>query len=826
MKSSIGGNLARGASFLALVAGATAALAQPQASDSAAPFDAAPAVSNPTEQAAPAAAADTSGDIVVTARRREESAQRVPVAITAFSAAKLENATVQSLQDLTALTPGLRFSSEGGGGVSSLSLRGLSKTPVGETLPAVVIYFAEVAMPNQGADLPTYDLGNVQVLKGPQGTLFGRNTLGGAILLTPQAPTFTLEGYAKGTVGNFDLFAVEGAVNVPLIDDKLAVRVAGQIRRRDGTIDNLSGGKDFNNIRQESARVSILAKPVEGITNTLVVDYFHANEIPNHAIAYRDQSAQFLPLLGPDYVRSIQQAVARQQAFGPFKAFQAIEDLYTRRESVGVVNTTRIDIADDVYFKNIFGYRHSTLKLTNPSDGFPPLAGPAGAPTLDLLTGGLFSKRNMLSNEMQLQGEAAGGVVDWIVGGIYTEDKPTGTPNGNFGSRFQIGGNPPPSTLAPALSSFIQSKSYAVFGQVGVDLSEWVLEGLKLNAGYRHSWDRVRACGTSNAAGFVSQSECERIAGLGLTDGTGIIRAKGNEPTYTIGVDYQATPDVMLYAAHRRGYRGVNVNSPLFESPFMTGGPIGTGCQVAGGPVACPDLRGFQTTRPEKLTDVEVGIKTNWRMGDARGRFNVAVYRSKLKDLVQFLNTGDIGVPARAPDRPQSGALGVNLADQTVTGVEVDGNIIPFDNFTLSFNGSYVDHKIDAVNFPNIGNFNFTPNTINRPTPKFSGTVAAEYVIPAAIMDGDLAFNVDFYHSTSYRPQTGVALDGYDLLNGRIDLRNIGGRGWDVGFWMKNITNAKYQNAPIVISPAFPLASALYGERRTFGLDVRVRFGQ
>src|SRR5690606_30840915 len=135
------------------------------------------------------------GDIIVTARRREENLQDVPVAITAFSAAALERSTVQSVSDLNTITPGLRFGSEGGKMGTAISLRGISKVPIGEGAAGVVQYFADVPYPSDGGNVPTYDLADIQVLRGPQGTLFGRNTLGGAILMNPQAPTRHFEGY-------------------------------------------------------------------------------------------------------------------------------------------------------------------------------------------------------------------------------------------------------------------------------------------------------------------------------------------------------------------------------------------------------------------------------------------------------------------------------------------------------------------------------------------------------------------------------------------------------------------------------------------------------
>ena len=154
--------------------------------------------------AAPAATSEQR-DIVVTARRRAESAQSVPVSITALGREALETRSVRSLDDLTKVSPGLRFAGEGNSNVSAISLRGLSKIAASSTgTPAVVVYFSDVPLPGEGLALPTFDLSSVQVLKGPQGTLFGRNTIGGAVLVTPEAPSYTLGGYGRVSFGNLD----------------------------------------------------------------------------------------------------------------------------------------------------------------------------------------------------------------------------------------------------------------------------------------------------------------------------------------------------------------------------------------------------------------------------------------------------------------------------------------------------------------------------------------------------------------------------------------------------------------------------------------------
>src|SRR3546814_635721 len=150
------------------------------------------------------------------------------------------------------ITPGLRCSAEGGKTTTTVILRGLGRNPIGEGVPAVVTYFADIPLVGEGTNVPAYDIASIQVLKGPQGTLFGRNTIGGAIIIQPEAPNYEFGGYVKGEYGRFDYRTLEGAINIPIVQDKAAVRFAGQIRRQDGSIKNLSGGPDFNDMHQDA----------------------------------------------------------------------------------------------------------------------------------------------------------------------------------------------------------------------------------------------------------------------------------------------------------------------------------------------------------------------------------------------------------------------------------------------------------------------------------------------------------------------------------------------------------------------------------------------
>ena len=767
----------------------------------------------------------TGDEIIVTARRREESLQTVPVAVTVFSGEQLRQSGVKSLNDLTSITPGLRFSSEGEGNASNLSLRGLSKVPIGQTLPSVVSYFAEVALPTWGANLPTYDLSNIQVLKGPQGTLFGRNTIGGAVLLTPQAPEYYVNGFVEGQIGNYDLKKLEAAVNVPIVDQHVALRVAGQVHRRDGFVRDLNGGEALQDIHNEAFRVSLLVEPTDRISNTLIFDYFHANEQPTASIPIRTSPGiAFLP---EPYASQIQAAVTQQQSLGLFETFypqssylgqNLRDDRRSNRKGFGIVNTTTFDISDNVLIKNIFGYRKSKVDIFQGSGGIGPQQIPGGPPNdfgaftiLDVFS---VRRREMISNELQLQGTSFDGALEWVVGAIYTEDKPYG-PQGDATPSFAFG------PIAPIFgSTLLADKSEAVFGQFTYDMTGWGLDGLSVTAGYRHSWDEVSGCTISDPAGFLPEADCLAVANLNdPADGVGTLLKKGNDPTYTIGLDWQASPDALFYAVHRKAYRAGNINAPKFESPFTTGG---NACGTSG-TAACPNLLPLQTTEAEKIEDFEIGTKLNWSMGSASGRLNIALYQNKISGQVQFINIAPLGVPSNIPDFPQSGAVGINAADLRNRGIEVEGNVRPVPNLNIFFNGAY--NKTKLLELYDIGALSIPANEINRPTPKFSGTAGATWTAPGEVLGGELVLHGEYYHTSGWRPQAGVLMPGYDLASFRLSLNEIGGSNLDASLWIQNAFDEEYATAPVVLVTGFPVTTVIPGEPQTFGMTLRYRFG-
>lgn len=230
----------------------------------------------PPDQTQPATApADaTHGDIIVTAQRRSESLQRTPVAVAVLSGDTISKQAITSERDLQITAPGLTVKAQQNDNQLNYSLRGQTVDTYTSSLPSVLPYVNEVQVGGLGQSA-FYDLQSIQVIKGPQGTLFGRNATGGAVLFTTAKPTEELAGYGVARYGTFNDLQLEGAVGGAVVPDTLLVRVAGYHERRDGYQKNLYYNTFLGNRDRTGVRGSITLKPTATLTNDLVVDYLH-----------------------------------------------------------------------------------------------------------------------------------------------------------------------------------------------------------------------------------------------------------------------------------------------------------------------------------------------------------------------------------------------------------------------------------------------------------------------------------------------------------------------------------------------------------------------
>jgi iron complex outermembrane recepter protein len=768
-------------------------------------------------------------EIVVTARRKEENAQVVPVSVNLFSADRLGNASVETLNDVSELAPGLHIADVGG--LSSVSMRGIAKMPVGNTVPGVVVYFDEATLPNSGINIPVYDLDNVQVFRGPQGTLFGRNALGGAVMLTSKAPTYDWDGYLKATYGNYNYRTIEGAQNIPLIQDVLTVRVAANFRYRDGlqsavpsTLTTTFGapynqsytqstpaGGALDNIDQRSGRATILFQPIDHLSNTTVLDFFKADEMVDAPTAFASNPtflpSVFGPSLGPvltaGYNAGVQDAVSAQLARGPW-AIPRVPgvDYGSYRESFAVINTTRFDAGDNLHIKNILSYRLASQQFAFSTDGVPLIPGPLGT-FIIYKPDGLRDDRRMYSEELQFQGSAFSDILTYTAGATGLWDVPRGG-GGTYEQSFVFA----PIAIPVFTTQDLGTRNQGVYAQLGIDLSKWTIQGLKLTLGARNSWDQAFGCGAQTVGGWDTLAECREHS-------TEVSLGDSNRRSYTVGLDWKINDGLFVYATTRHSYRGVNVNPPLFTSPYTTGAP---GLCLGG--QNCPDLRPYQGTQPDEVTDYEVGIKTDWRVFNMPGRFNIAAYDSNYKNLVEFVNYQTV-IPSTAPDFPESGSLGINVANLRIQGFEIESSIMPLPGLTLSLNGAYTNQVVEKILIP-------VPLLegagITQPSPKWSGTLSAQYVAPVHPFGADLIADADDFYTGETREELGFPISGYNLLNARVGLNNIADRHVDVGLWLRNALDRAYIDAPTVVLSSFPLKTGTYGDPRTYGIDVSYKW--
>lgn len=711
------------------------------------------------------------GTVIVTARRREENLQDVPLAVTAFTPEALLRAGIDDRTALADTTPSLVTIT---GGYPSefafFALRG--QGPAFGSVPGVISYFAEVPNPvNIDGRIGTYyDLSSVQVLAGPQGTLFGKNATGGNILFEPQRPTDEFEGYIRGELGNYNNRRVDGAINLP-ISDRVQLRIAGEAGQRDGytkDVGPLFNGKDYDNLSYESARVSLLLQPTDSLENYTVVRYYnsHNNGGGTVPVAF-NPAAGALGILVTDVYPGVVGAVAGQDALRPRRVAYDLDQFSQTRYWQGV-NQTTLELTDNLRLKNIVSYSEFRNLYGYDYDAtIFPIAGQGLRGDVPTTAADTFTE------ELQLQGTLFDGAVDFATGVYYDQIDAPQAGNGfvQFPFSLLLGG-----PLAVEFNT--ESESKAVFGQATVDMGRFTsLEGLSVTAGYRYTWDEVA---TSAFIAFPP-----------ATAGSGNFEYG----SYNLTLDYALTDDVHAYVAARNAFKAGGVNAAV--------------------PAGLP----FQTFPPEELSDIEVGLKSQFDLGGADVRANLAVFRGDYTNI-QRTTTEIIG------------GVGLNVtrsaAEGQVQGLEFTGAISPIEGLTLSGTYSYIDSEYSGVTDPSAGAilngspFPFTPEN------KFS--LSATYERDLGTL-GNLVLGTTYADQSKFSTaQTNASfiryIPGYSTLSLSADLNGVGGSPVDLSLFATNVTAEVYATGTAdFYNQAFGVATYTYGEPRMYGVRLRYSFG-
>lgn len=631
------------------------------------------------QDTAPQAAAPASdGDIIVTATRRETTLQSTPIAVSAFGQAQLDKQQVKDVTDLARFVPSLQFNQQGDQSAVLLTLRGIGNdsayTEVAD--PEVAIYVDGIYSPrSQGASVLMYDMERVEVLRGPQGTLFGRNATVGALSLISAKPKLgEFEGNVEVTGGNYDRLGIRGAINLP-ITDTLAARIAFVADRHDGYADfqpapDIDGinksafvtrGKKYYAADQKSVRGSLLWQPSDKFSWNLSAEGFW------------DTGAPVIGLL--------------QTPRAGTKRWSTLSDTApdTDRYSAAVRSTMNYDVTDGIQLSYIAGWsRIGGSTQTDADAGALPPTGEKDAAGNDLPLGAfgenrtLSSRYDFQSHEVQLKSSGEQ-TFDWILGAYYSHEKnrirfDIDQRNGYRDGTFSWAG------------SFIQANrqidSRAVFGQV-----VWhATDAIRVTGGLRYTSDKKEDIGGRNVTysgagctpadlapggacqggifGAYPNATAQELVALlpGFSISSNDVKGKWNKLTYLARVDADIAEDVLGYASISTGFKSGNIQ----------------------------DNAGL--TDPETLTNYEIGLKS--RFLDRKVTLNLAAYYSDFKgyqvnQAVTFRDAQGNVVRSQIVTQNADGAKAYGLE------AELTANFTPADR--LQFSGTLQKTKLDDL---------------------------------------------------------------------------------------------------------------------------------
>ncbi|MDG2005152.1 MAG: TonB-dependent receptor [Novosphingobium sp.] len=702
----------------------------------------------------PTAAAAEDAPIIVTAQRYEQDAQDVPISMTVFSQEEITKRNVAIASDLATYTPSLSVNRRFGPEKSSFSLRGFTQDL--STAPTVGVYFAEVVGVRAqggttsgntvGAGAFT-DLENVQVLKGPQGTLFGRNTTGGAVLLTPKKPTGDLEGYVEGTYGNFDQIRLKGALNVPL-SETFKVRVAGERNKRDGYMKNMSGigPGDYNDVNYTYARLSIVANLTPDLENYTIFHYSdsntngYASRISGCANPTSPENPLNTVAGTPGYsgTRHLRAAacgtqLARQSARGDslYQFETRNQNPFLKITQWQVINTTTWDVSDNITIKNTMSYGEFReranfdlnasnfvvpatdvspifgpgfdltrispfLTTTGGAPGGFPLFGVAGTPfdqiVLDTAGPGIYnSSESTFTEELQIQFNSGDGKFNGSVGGYLEFARPIGFNGGRTGI-FLDCVRPQNLTCSNPLffGSISESSTKLAFDNHGIFAQGTYnfTDQLAVTVGARYTMDKI----------------------VGVTQGTraSLSTRPGSFPDPLTGVSIlRRCTDSFRHGAvavqEDRSVCRTNLtnksNKPTWlinfdykpNSDILVYAKYARGYRQGGINFTNP---GVELWDPEKLDSYEVGSKFSFR-GPVSGFINVAAFYNSLSDQQVFAAL--VASPAGAAAGVAGGAAIINAGKSRVYGAEVDASALFFDSLRITFGYAYLNTKVKSV---------------------------------------------------------------------------------------------------------------------------------
>jgi iron complex outermembrane receptor protein len=771
------------------------------------------------------------GTIIVTARRIEERLQDVPISIAVVDQDRLTKSNIVSSEDLAKIVPGLSVDSRYSSEQSTFAIRGFSQQL--RTSSAVGTYFGEVVAPRgsglslQGGDGAgpgsLFDLQNVQVLKGPQGTLFGRNTTGGAVLLVPQKPKDNFGGYVEASYGNYDMKRIQAVVNAPLADwARLRLGIDRMVR--DGYLRNGSdlGPSRFNDTSYTALRGSLVLDISPTLENYTIVSYLRSDSNGSVPQIFRANTSivngrpvGFGPQAVPQVTRlnnGDSRYVVENNLVNPralTKQFQAI-------------NTTTWVATDNLTVRNIMSYSTFIQDLRQDIFGSNfrvPALGAYISSAFSFNPDGFHSSdQKNFTEELQFQGKGADGKLNYQFGLYYEHSTPGGLTAGvapgvgalclPIAYTTQEGIRCTSGNASPN-SGTIEFINMAAYAQATYALTDQ----FKLTAGIRYTYDRSRGSARGVNLIFAPATPFTFVAptlattptnpqgcATGYPIATNCVfsgRTSDQKPTWTLSAQYSPGENAMVYGTYSRGYKQGGV------TPFSPAGVPFYG--------------------PERLDSFEVGTKLSFQ-GSVSGNLNIAGFYSKLSNQQILVGLQD------TTGKLATATSVLNAGKSRIYGVEFDSQVRFGGMFRINAAATYLNTKIVSLNVPGFPEYDVKlfpaaggPLDI---APKWTANLGGTFTIPTSDEIGKVELSALYRYSSKYVTGGG---DGratpVKQLDLNLDWRNVGGAPIDIALFATNVTKQFTYNYVLALFNSFGFDVGYVGQPRMYGARVKIRFG-
>lgn len=713
------------------------------------------------------------GEIIVTAEKRATSLSRTPISVSAISGEGLREQQVNAIPDVTSMVPNLSMGQNGG--YSQITIRGIGISnfvPSAESAVAVNVNEVYVSRPiAQIAGL--YDVSALEVLRGPQGTLYGRNATAGSINITTTRPGNRISGYANLTLGSFNRVRAEAAFDLPIVDDTVLLRVAGFAETRDGYGKNLVTGNDIDDKKAQGIRATLELRPASNVTATLIGEYFSEDDAGGSLHYFGPAGLTGQPgALGIPPLFVLQGGYTAQNSYDIANGFDPV----FRLEITALTGILEWDLGG-VTVKSVTAYREQDARTESTFDGGSILNGffIAGEPA------------EQFSQELQVQYDS--GPLQLTAGAYLFNENDDYDPGivGFSNESLNLGFPDLPQRPAGGLTYFgaigglTEVRARALFAQGAFHLTD----ALSVTAGIRYSHERKQLTQRYRIDPFLPYDD------NAPPPPENVIPSKSFEATTPkFGVQYQISPATMVYAIYAKGFK-----SGGFD------------------PGADPSVVGLGF-EPEKLTDYEGGIKT--RLFDGRVRASLSGFYYDYSNL-QVLQVVDLSVVTS------------NAGRARLYGAELELNAALAEGFTLDANASwlkskYIDYSGPDGAQPLLPSVDFSGNALNN-APEFTGHLGAAY--RHTLASGSIKFRASGdYSSKFYFTPGNIALLGqkaFAKVNASVSYE--ADSGWHITGFVKNLTDRMTRssgkvNTALVGNPA----QGAFDPPREFGVELGFEF--